>query len=303
MASRPNRYDPFAASSDDGSGSARGAMLGIVLAVLAHGVLVVGAFVAQRSAPVAEPDGDELVFVDIVEPEPVPEPEPEPVAEPEPVVEEPILVPELAVLEPEPIPEPVPEPPRPTREQPAEPPPEVAPPEQPPAEVRPIQIGLEGQSFAEGGAGPTFSRGDRAAGGRPDRTSVDPNDGRTAVENVPVAEPADAGPTTSTARPSRGRPPRDRSPALASGVRRNPSDYPREARDNDVETDCVAVFDVDADGTISGIRSVQCNAEGYGFEDIARAHVEREFRFQPAIRDGEAVSEQVRWQFQFRIDD
>ncbi len=305
------RWDPLAPRPEAGRVRAVRALALFALALLLHALVASGAWVASQARTAQTPDRDALVFVEFVEPEP--EPEPEPVVEPEP---EPETAPEPeAPTIPEPVPEPEPEPtpePEPDvvpREAPPErvdrtPEPEPQPVEEPPAEVRPVVIGLEGQSFAGGTGGPTFARGDRASGGRPDRTSVDPNDSRAASDSAGEGTGVAAASGAPAARPpSRGRPPRDRDARLASGSRRNPTDYPVEARREEVETDCVAVFQVGADGRVGTIRSVQCAVAGAGFEEIVREHVSGAMRFDPAIRGGEPVAGEIRWTFEFRIED
>lgn len=294
------RYDPLLGPEPGAQQRFVRLLAFCALALALHGVVAGGAWVARQQYEAPAPEREALVFVEV--PDPPAPPEPSPVPEPPPVPDTPpeVALPEVVppdvpdpVAEREPLPEPV------SAEEPPTPPTDVAPPEN----VRPISIGLEGNSFSTGGAGPTFARGDRASGGRPDRTSVDPNDTRTAAETVPVAAEEAAPAAAPSGR--QGRPPRDRSPRIASGVTANipASRYPAEAERNEIEADCIAMIDVDADGRVRGVDSVRCTVLDMGFEDVARSHVLDEFRFEPAIRDGVPVAEQVRWTFTFRFDD
>jgi TonB family protein len=88
-------------------------------------------------------------------------------------------------------------------------------------------------------------------------------------------------------------------------VRRNvpASEYPAEARRRGVETDCVLQIDVGVAGEIVDIPSLQCGETGLGFEDLARRWTLQEYRFNPAIVNGEPVRQRVRWTFRFRIEE
>ncbi|MCB9506642.1 MAG: energy transducer TonB [Myxococcales bacterium] len=294
------RPDPLAREP----GSTRGRTVAVVVlaSVAAHSALVGGFAVSASLEPDRRPD-ESLVWVEIAEPAPeVPQtPEPAP-AEPAPPEVEPEV--EVAVAEPpEPEPELAPPPDRPAA-RPDPTPPRDEPPTPPPVvETRPISIGLAGESFSNG-AGPVFGRGDTARGGRPDRTSVDPNDERVATATPPAQpamEPAPEAPASGGAPSRTRRPPRDRDPRLRTGVLRE-APYPDAARGERVEADCIAQMRIGATGEVESIDSIRCTDTTHGFEESIRAHVQRAFRFDPAIEGGVPVERSIRWQFEFRLD-
>lgn len=267
-----------------------------------------------------KPRQADLEFVEF-EPEPVEAPVDLPVDDaleddqPE-VVDEPELP-----SEPEPEPEPEPEtPPEPVRDTPPPPEPKDVPPEpvvdavpkdlpegdpKPlEADERPLRVGLEEQSFAEGGDGPTFAVGDQARGGRPTTRSVDRD--RTAVAGA-----AEGGTGTTEARAAE-RPTRrpsgrgtggsnSRRAALARGVSKTVP-YPKVARDRGVESTCTARIQIGSDGKVSDVGNVSCDETGFGFEAALEAHIRNNFRFEPELVDGEPQAVEIRWRHDFRID-
>ena len=169
--------------------------------------------------------------------------------------------------------------------------------------VRPVTINLEGQSFSDGGDGPTFNRGDTLRGGRPDRRSVDPDDQRRAVDPSEVAanESPRATEPTPEGRPRR-RGPRNRDARLRAGVEQRVP-YPDDAREAGVEAVCVAALRIDEQGRVAEIEAVSCDADGFGFAESFRRHIEDEFRFDPQIENRVAVERRLRWEHTFRLDD
>ena len=236
---------------------------------------------------------EEEAPVDVEEEDAAPEPEPEP--EPEPVRDTP-----------PPKPDPEPEP-----DAPEEPVVEGAPKDLPegdpkPLEAgeRPVRVGLEEQSFAEDGVGPTFAVGDQARGGRPTTRSVDRD--RTAVAGA-----AEGGTGTEAARAperptrrasSRGTGGRgSRRASLARGVSKTVP-YPKSARDRGVESSCTARIQIDNTGQVESVGSVRCDESGFGFEKALEDHIRANFRFEPELVDGEAQAVEIRWRHDFRID-
>jgi hypothetical protein len=136
---------------------------------------------------------------------------------------------------------------------------------------------------------------------------VDENDERRAVEpsEVPAEEPT-AEPTAEAAPPRREgrerRGPRNRDARLRSGVDSS-APFPEEARERGVETNCQASLRIDANGRVAEIEAIRCGESGLGFEDSLRRQIEREFRFDPQIEDGEPVERRLRWEHRFRLDE
>ena len=317
---RPSRPDPLARAGRDPDTPWWVWLLALLLS-LGTICVVAAIFVINRSLapPSAEPEPS-LVFVEIEPPpesvvapdetaddapdegtEDPAEPEPEPEPEPETPAPEP---------EPEPEPEPVqrrdPTPVRAERPTRTSTPSQDLPPEEPRAlepDERPVQIGLEGQSFADGD-GPVFAQGDTARGGRPARRSVDPADTRQAA---PGAAEGGIGTGDGAGSGDGGRPttrPRgqgSRRASLAPGVSRRVP-YPSAAFDRGIEATCRARISVGADGSIGTVADVSCDESGFGFEDALRRHIIDNFRFRPETVDGQPVATEIRWTHDFRID-
>lgn len=281
MSARVDRYDPFAARSDD---RVLRRLLLVVVLTVATQALVAGGFAVNASLADRRAAESRVTMVEVAIPDPPPPPDP-PAPPPEPPK------PEESREVPKPLKQaPKVEQPKPVEPQAApEPPPDAPPP--PPEPVRPRQIGMSGESFAGTGSGPRFASGDTARGGRPSRISVDPNDTRKAVDNLPAA------PTGTGDKPAIP----DRDASLKGRPDFNRYGYPDAAQKQLVEGDCRVSLRVGTDGRVASITSIDCTRTEVGFEDYLRRYIPREMRFKPAIRGGvEAVSEVV-FTHEFRL--
>jgi hypothetical protein len=77
--------------------------------------------------------------------------------------------------------------------------------------------------------------------------------------------------------------------------------YPPDAQARSITGDCRVVVKVDADGRIREFASVTCDQPGVGFEEFIRRNAPREFRFEPAIRDGAPVESEFVFTHEFRL--
>jgi protein TonB len=77
--------------------------------------------------------------------------------------------------------------------------------------------------------------------------------------------------------------------------------YPPDAQARSITGDCRVVVKVGADGRIREIASVTCDQPGVGFEEFIRRNAPREFRFEPAIRDGAPVESEFVFTHEFRL--
>ena len=79
--------------------------------------------------------------------------------------------------------------------------------------------------------------------------------------------------------------------------------YPEDARERRIEADCRIRLVIDERGRVGEIASIECDETGLGFEESIREHIEREFRFHPAIEDGQPTEQRILWTHQFRLRD
>jgi protein TonB len=74
--------------------------------------------------------------------------------------------------------------------------------------------------------------------------------------------------------------------------------YPAEARAAEIEADVPVEIVVDKSGRVADARAV--THSGYGLDDAALRAV-RNYRFSPALREGEQVAVRMRWRVSFRL--
>lgn len=281
--------------------------LSLVLAVLSicAFLAVIRGFNAFAPEATENDESDELIFVEVAEPESEPEPVIEIAPEPEPE----------SVIEPEPEPDPVVEPePRPEPEPVVEREPEPVPerlerpesrdiPEGEPQKLeeneRPLEIGLEGESFNEGASGPVFARGDSARGGRPGRRSTNESDERVAVAGATRDGTGDRPARRPEARGTGGAGGESRNPRRSAGV--GLPQYPSTAQEREVEGECSARITVGVDGAVGGVRSLQCSPSEFGFEESFRQWLTVRLRFSPALQDGAPVQTEITYRHSFRL--
>lgn len=119
---------------------------------------------------------------------------------------------------------------------------------------------------------------------------------------VPAATPATDTPTD--AQPLEPRPapavPKDRDPAPLAGNQR--PDYPPLALRSGVEGSVSVRIEVDASGVPTSVRVVERSGERSRELDRAVLNAARAWRFEPALRDGKAVSGAVVVPVDFRRD-
>lgn len=207
----------------------------------------------------------ELVMVEVEPPRPPPPPEPEP---PKAKAPKP---PPIKVARAE-----VPKPPPPTNEPPPPPPPNDAPPPQQPAKPV-LVVGISMSS--------TTSAGSFAAGvgntlyGKADAKAADPNEVKaySAPKYMPIHQV-------------------DTEPSVASEVK---VPYPDEARRAGIEGTVVLSITVDTEGTVVNARVI--SGPGYGLNEAARDAIKR-FKFKPAVKNGEAVSTELKYSYTFVLD-
>ncbi len=267
--------------------SVAGAAAVLGAALLAH-AFVLGGFYGVTAAFVSDkkPDPRNVpIELTMVTP-PEPEPEPEPVAEPE------------AEPEPKPEPKPRPKPPvKPKPEKTAPPPPDPTdappePPKDPPKKVRRI-VGLNLESTAAGGDGPSFGVGNTRMG-RSAETAEDPS----AAKPIPKGSPPPAQRKATRAPVASGGPSIVK-PKFA-GPRLEPK-YPDDYRAQGLEATVTVEIVIGADGRVKRSRIVS-GSKHEKFQEAALL-VAKKQRWVPAKRDGEPVEFTITIPYRFTLKD
>lgn len=206
----------------------------------------------------------ELVMVEVEPPKPPPPPPPEP----EKVKARP---PPIKVARAE-----VPKPPPPTNEPPPPPPPNDAPPpEQPQKPVLIVGISMSSTTTAGNFAAAVGN----TLYGKTEKKAADPNEVKaySAPKYMPIHQV-------------------DTEPSVASEVK---VPYPEEARRAGVEGTVVLSITVDTEGTVVATRII--SGPGYGLNEAARDAIKK-FKFKPAVKNGEAVSTELKYSYTFVLD-
>jgi protein TonB len=248
--------------------SSRAVPLFLLVSLGVHGV---GFFLLSRMAertPPALPRPVELVMVEVQKPPPPPPPPAEePKPEPKPKVLKP---PPVKVARAE-----KPPPPPPTEA--APPPPNDAPPPEQPARPVPLVVGISMSSTTSAG-GFAAPVGNTVYGKTADKaTDAREVKAYSAPRYVPVYQV-------------------DTEPTVAGEVK---IPYPDEARRAGIEGTVVLSITVDSEGRV--VKSVILSGPGYGLNEAAREALLR-FRFKPAIKNGEAVSTEMKYSYTFLLD-
>lgn len=211
---------------------------------------------------------DQPIVVEIVElpPPPPPPPEPEPPKpEPEPPKPPPKLKPPpVKVVETKPPPE---EPPPPNEEAPEE-----------TKEPPPLVVGVTMSSTTSAGA--FAAPVGNTAYGKVDKVAVDPNSVKP--YKAPVYVPPGSA---------------DREPSLDVDCK---TDYPEEARRNEVEGTVRLRITVDFDGKVVEVKPAG-TAVGYGLDEAAKKAILR-CKFKPAIKGGQPVATSLVYNYTFQLD-
>jgi len=206
----------------------------------------------------------ELVMVEVEPPRPPPPPPPEP--------EQPkARPPPIKVARAE-----VPKPPPPSDEPPPPPPPNDAPPpEQPAKPVLVVGISMSSTTTAGGFAAAVGN----TLYGKTEKKAADPSEVKaySAPKYTPIHQV-------------------DSEPSVAAEVK---VPYPEEARRAGVEGTVVLSITVDDQGTVVVAKII--SGPGYGLNEAARDAIKR-FKFKPAIKNGEAVSTELKYSYTFLLD-
>ena len=282
------------------SGSSGGALLGRaaligVLAIFVHGAIIAVFFAASSIAKIArplQPKKEERIEIAVVEPPPpAPPPEPPPPPPPEPPP-------------PEPPPPPKAPPPKPKR-RPPPPPKDVKPPPPdpidvpkdppPPPKKKPRRIvGLSLESTVQGGKGPSFAVGNTRMG-TTERTADKPEE----VEKLAPSK------TTKPPPPANRR--ATRIPTGAGKVvrpkplKRVEGKYPEVYRAQNIEDTVKVRVWLDAKGKITRAKVVGPSKHAE-FNKAALAAA-KQWKFEPATRDGVPFATDQILTFTFRLDD
>ncbi len=248
--------------------SSRGALVFLLVSLALHGV---GFFAlarrADRPTPV-NPRPVELVMVEVQKPPP-PEPKKEEPKPPPPKPKPAVKPPPIKVAEaPKPLPPPPPEA--------APPPPNDTPPPQP-AKPAPLVVGISMSSTTSAG-GFAAPVGNTAYGQVASR-ATDPKEVKaySAPKYTPIYQV-------------------DSEPRVMSEVK---IPYPDEARRAGIEGTVTLSITVDNEGRVVAAKIVK--GQGYGLDEAALTAIKR-FRFKPAVKNGEAVSTEMKYSYTFLLD-
>jgi periplasmic protein TonB len=88
----------------------------------------------------------------------------------------------------------------------------------------------------------------------------------------------------------------DSPPSVASEVK---IPYPEEARRAGIEGTVTLSITIDVEGKVTRARVL--NGPGYGLNEAARVAILK-FRFKPALKNGEAVSTEMKYAYTFLLD-
>ena len=184
-----------------------------------------------------------------------------------PVVQRPV---ELVMVE-------VQKPPPPPPPDAAPPPPNDAPPPEQPSKPVPLVVGISMSSTTSAG-GFAAPVGNTVYGKTGDK-ATDPKEVKaySAPKYVPVYQV-------------------DSEPSVAGEVK---IPYPDEARRAGIEGPVVLSITIDNEGRV--VKAVVISGPGYGLDEAAREALLR-FRFKPAVKNGEAVSTEMKYTYTFLLD-
>jgi protein TonB len=212
----------------------------------------------------------ELVMVEVARPPPPPPP---PVEEPKPPPPKPKAAPKPPPVKVAQAEKPPPPPPPDA----APPPPNDAPPPEQPSKPVPLVVGISMSSTTSAG-GFAAAVGNTVYGKTGDK-AVDPKEVKaySAPKYVPVYQV-------------------DTEPSVASEVK---IPYPDEARRAGVEGTVTLSITIDNEGRV--VKASVVKGLGYGLDEAARTALMR-FRFKPAIKNGEAVSTEMKYSYTFVLD-
>lgn len=236
------------------------------------GVHAVGFWMLSRledRAPPASARPVELVMVEVRKPPPPPPPPEEPKPPPPPPKAAPKPPPVKVARAEKPPPPPPPDAPP--------PPPNDAPPPETPSKPVPLVVGLSMSSTTSAGA--FAAPVGNTVYGKTGERAVDPKDVKaySAPKYVPVYQV-------------------DTEPSVASEVK---VPYPDEARRAGIEGTVTMSITIDTEGRVVKVSVVK--GLGYGLDEAARGALLR-FRFKPAIKNGEAVSTEMKYSYTFVLD-
>ncbi|WNG40308.1 TonB family protein [Archangium minus] len=243
----------------------------LLVSLTVHGVgFVLLSRMAERPSPVVQRPV-ELVMVEVQKPPPPPPPPPE--EEPKPPPPKPKAAPKPPPVKVAQAEKPPPPPPPDA----APPPPNDAPPPEQPSKPVPLVVGISMSSTTSAG-GFAAPVGNTAYGKTGDK-ATDPKEVKaySAPKYVPVYQV-------------------DSEPTVASEVK---IPYPDEARRAGVEGTVTLSITVDHEGRV--VKAVVVKGIGYGCDEAARTALLR-FRFKPAIKNGEAVSTEMKYSYTFLLD-
>ncbi len=251
--------------------SARPAWVTPAIVLASLGVHPVGVRMLSRledRAPPASARPVELVMVEVRKPPPPPPPE-EPKPPPPPPKAAPKPPPVKVARAEKPPPPPPPDAPP--------PPPNDAPPPETPSKPVPLVVGLSMSSTTSAGA--FAAPVGNTVYGKTGERAVDPKDVKAyaAPKYVPVYQV-------------------DTEPSVASEVK---VPYPDEARRAGIEGTVTMSITIDTEGRVVKVSVVK--GLGYGLDEAARGALLR-FRFKPAIKNGEAVSTEMKYSYTFVLD-
>jgi protein TonB len=230
-----------------------------------HGLALL--FLASRPPLSAQLDKPmELVMVEVEPPKPPPPPEP-PKPDPPKAKPPPIKVARAEVPRP---------PPPPSNEPPPPPPPNDAPPPEQPAKPV-LVVGISMSSTTT--AGSFAAAVGNTLYGKTEKKAADPNQVKaySAPKYMPIHQV-------------------DSEPQVASEVK---VPYPEEARRAGVEGTVVLSITIDNEGTVVDAKII--SGPGYGLNEAARDAIKK-FKFKPAVKNGEAVSTELKYSYTFVLD-
>jgi protein TonB len=262
MASAPDTTAPYS-----GERSFPWVPVFIAASLTLHGAALL--FLPERAERLAAQKPVELVMFEVEKPKPPPPPPPE---EKKPDPPKPVKPPPIKVAKAE-----KPPPPPPKDEPPPPPPPNDAPPPQPDAKPVPLVVGISMSSTSSAG-GFSAPVGNTLYGKTAD-TAQKPTDVKaySAPKYMPIYQV-------------------DSPPSVASEVK---VPYPEEARRAGIEGTVTLTITVDLDGKV--IAAKLLTGPGYGLNEAALEAIRR-FRFKPAIKNGEAVSTEMKYAYTFLLD-
>jgi protein TonB len=253
--------------------SSRAVLLFLLVSLGVHG----GGFfllsrMQERTLPAAQRPV-ELVMVEVARPPPPPPPKEEPKEEPKPPPPKPKVAPKPPPVKVAQAEKPPPPPPPDA----APPPPNDAPPPEQPSKPVPLVVGISMSSTTSAG-GFAAAVGNTVYGKTGDK-AADPKDVKAyaAPKYVPVYQV-------------------DSEPSVASEVK---IPYPDEARRAGVEGTVTLSITIDHEGRV--VKATIVKGLGYGLDEAARTALMR-FRFKPAMKNGEAVSTEMKYSYTFVLD-